>query len=86
VSPNVIDPRRSAPYRVYFWSNENIDAHKGAHVHVTSSDGFAEFWLDPVKVKDPGSYNDVQRARARRTVERFELECLEAWERVHGSR
>ena len=86
VSPNAVDPRRSAPYRVYFWSNENVDAHKGAHVHVESSDGFAEFWLAPVRVKDPGSYNDVQRARARRVVEQFEPECLDSWGRVHGSR
>ena len=23
MSPNAVDPRRSAPYRIYFWSNEN---------------------------------------------------------------
>jgi hypothetical protein len=86
VSPNVVDPRLTAPYRLYFWSNENIDTHKPAHVHVDSSDGFAEFWLAPVRVKDPGSYNDVQRARARRIVEQFEPECLEAWELMHGGR
>jgi hypothetical protein len=55
-------------------------------VHVESGDGFAEFWLAPVRVKNPGSYNDIQRARARRVVERFEPECIEAWERIHGSR
>jgi Domain of unknown function (DUF4160) len=86
VSPNVVDPRLTAPYRLYFWSNENNDTHKPAHVHVDSSDGFAEFWLAPVRVKDPGSYNDFQRARARRTVEQFESECLDAWEFMHGSR
>jgi len=51
VSPNVVDPRLTAPYRLYFWSNENIDTHKPAHVHVDSSDGFAEFWLAPVRVR-----------------------------------
>jgi hypothetical protein len=86
VSPNVVDPRRTAPYRLYFWSNENIDAHKPAHVHVESGAGYAEFWLAPVRVKDPGSYNDLERARARRVVEQLEADCLEAWERVHGSR
>ena len=30
VSPNSVDPRRTAPYRLYFWSNENIDTHKSA--------------------------------------------------------
>jgi hypothetical protein len=86
VSPNSVDPWRTAPYRLYFWSNENIDTHKSAHVHVESGDGFAEFWLAPVRVKNPGSYNGIQRARARRAVERFEPECLEASERIHGSR
>ena len=86
LSPNVVDPRRTAPFRLYFWSNENIDTHKPAHVHVESSDGHAEFWLSPVRVKDPGSYNAPERARALRIVQQFELECLEAWERVHGSR
>jgi hypothetical protein len=86
VSPNAVDPRLTAPYRLYFWSNENVDTHKPAHVHVESSDGFAEFWLAPVRVKHPGSYNALQRARARRIVEQFEPECLDAWELMHGSR
>jgi hypothetical protein len=86
MSPNAVNPRRTAPFRIYFWSNENSDTHKRAHVHVESGDGFAEFWLSPVRVKHAGSYNAVERARARDMVERFELECLEAWERIHGSR
>jgi Domain of unknown function (DUF4160) len=86
VSPNAVDPRRSAPYRIYFWSNENLDTHKPPHVHVQSGDGYAEFWLAPVRVKDRGSYTELDLARARRMVERFEMECLEAWERVHGDR
>lgn len=86
MSPNVVDPRLTAPYRPYFWSNENIDAHERAHVHVESGDGFAEFWLSPVRLKEPGSCNDIQRAGARRLVWQFEPECLEASERVHGSR
>jgi len=86
MSPNAIDPRMTAPYRLYFWSNENLDTHKQAHVHVESGDGHAEFWLGPVRVKNPGSYNDLQRARARRIVERHEGACLEAWRRIHGSR
>jgi len=64
----------------------NIDTHKRAHVRIESGDGFAEFWLSPVRVKEPGSYNDIQRARAGRIVEQFEPECIEAWERVHGGR
>jgi hypothetical protein len=56
------------------------------HVHVQSGDGYAEFLLAPVRVKDRGSYTDLDPARARRMVERFEMECLEAWERVHGDR
>ncbi len=54
--------------------------------HVQSGDGYAEFWLDPVRVKDTGSYTEPGLARAHRVVERFEKECLEAWERVHGDR
>ncbi len=31
MSPNVIDPRQTAPYRLYVWANENLDTHKAAH-------------------------------------------------------
>jgi hypothetical protein len=76
----------TAPYRLFFWSNENTDSRKPPHVHVSSGDGYAEFWLRPVRIKEAGSYNDVQRARARKVVEEFEAQCLEAWERIHGDR
>jgi hypothetical protein len=76
VSPNAVDPRLSAPYRLYFWPDEDDEL---PHVHVESSDGSAEFWLDPVGAKDEGSYNGAQRRKAGRMVERFRNECLEAW-------
>lgn len=47
VSPNAIDPRLSAPYRLYFWANENVDTHKGPHVHVESGDGYPSFGSIP---------------------------------------
>lgn len=84
MSPNAVDPRRTAPFRLYFWSNENLDTDKPAHVHVESSDGWAEFWLGPVRVKHPGSYNARERARALEMVRRFEGECLTAWRDFHG--
>ena len=59
MSPNAIDPRRSSPYRIYFWSNENLDTQKPPHVHVESGDGYAEFWLDPVRPKTRGSYTEL---------------------------
>lgn len=83
--PNAVDPRRSVPFRIYFWSNENLDARKPPHVHVESGDGYAEFRLSPVGVKRRGSYNATELERARRAVERFRVECLAAWERHHGS-
>jgi len=83
MSPNAVDPRLSAPYRLYFWSNENDEP---LHVHAESSDGYAEFWLDPVSVKDEGSYNETQRRKAGRMVEKFQNECLEAWREFNERR
>jgi hypothetical protein len=84
LSPNAVDPRKTAPFRLYFWSNENLDTHKAPHVHVESSDGWAEFWLAPIRVKNPGSYNGRELARAGRVVQRFQAQCLVAWRDFHG--
>lgn len=38
---------RSGPYRFFFYSNEGNEP---IHIHVESGDGYAKFWLGPVRL------------------------------------
>ena len=38
---------RSGPYRFFFYSNEGKEP---MHVHVEAGDGYAKFWLNPVRL------------------------------------
>jgi len=47
---------RFGPYRVYFFAHENQATREPPHVHVRSGNGFASFWLSPVRVRDYQGY------------------------------
>ena len=56
---------REGPFRFYFVSG---DRGEPPHVHIGRDNGFAKFWLDPVKLR-----------RIRGIVERNQTLFLEAW-------
>jgi hypothetical protein len=73
MSPTIF---REKGYRFYFLSNEE----NRIHVHVTSADGEAKFWLEPVLSLafyfgfSPAKLNEIQRL-----VEEHKNEIAKAW-------
>ncbi|MBI4333524.1 MAG: DUF4160 domain-containing protein [Chloroflexi bacterium] len=80
MSPTVF---REKGYRFYFLSNEE----DRIHVHVTSEDGEAKFWLEPVVSLalyfglSSRKVNDIQKL-----VEGHKNEIVEAWQKHFGKR
>jgi len=80
MSPTIF---REKGYRFYFLSNEE----DRIHVHVTSEDGEAKFWLEPIISLaayfglNPTKLNDVQHI-----IEERKDEIIEAWNRHFGKR
>ena len=67
---------RIGPYRFYFYSNEEGEP---PHIHISSSDAEAKFWLEPVEL----AYNYGYRGHELRRIERLVIENLtvlvESW-------
>lgn len=59
---------RFGPYRFYFYANENRQSREAPHIHVRSGDGEAQFWLEPVSLKESWRYTPRELARLRRIV------------------
>ncbi|MBI2860856.1 MAG: DUF4160 domain-containing protein [Chloroflexi bacterium] len=80
MSPTIF---RAKGYRFYFLSNEE----RRIHVHISSEDGEAKFWLEPVvslalsHELSPEKLNEIQRL-----VEEHTDEIIEAWRRHFGKR
>jgi hypothetical protein len=73
VSPTVF---REGPYRFFFFSREE----ERMHVHVTSADGEAKFWLEPtVSLATYEGLDSKQLTRLQRIVERRHHEICKAW-------
>ena len=79
MSPTVFT---EGPYRFYFFSREE----PRMHVHVTSGDGEAKFWLEPiVSLASSQGYSKRQLRDLHRLVERHQNEISSAWEKHFGS-
>ena len=80
MSPTIF---REKGYRFYFLSNEE----RRIHVHVTSEDGEAKFWLEPIVSLavyfglSPRRLHDIQQI-----TEEHKDEIIEAWRRHFGKR
>jgi hypothetical protein len=69
-------------YRFFFFSREE----KRMHVHVSSPEGEAKFWLEP-KIAVAQSYG-LSRKRlnqVRKVVEEYKNEIAKAWKKHFGS-
>jgi len=80
MSPTVF---REKGYRFYFLSNEE----KRVHIHVTSEDGEAKFWIEAIVSLaishglNPRELNGIQKI-----IEEHKNEIIEAWQRHFGKR
>jgi len=80
MSPSIF---REKGYRFYFLSNEE----ERIHIHVTSEEGEAKFWLEPIVSLavshglNPRRLNEIQGI-----VEERKNEIIKAWQRHFGKR
>ena len=80
MSPTIF---REKGYRFYFLSNEE----KRLHIHVTSGDGEAKYWLEPILSLavyfgfSPSKLSEIQKL-----IEEHKDEITEAWRRHFGKR
>ena len=74
MSPTIF---REGPFRFFFFSREE----PRPHVHVSSPDGEAKFWLEP-KIELARNYrlSDRHLARIRRLILAREDEIRDAWD------
>ena len=52
----------SGPYRFFFFSNEGNEP---IHVHVESSDNYAKYWIDPVRLERSIGFNSKELGEIR---------------------
>jgi hypothetical protein len=79
MSPTIF---REKGYRFYFLSNEE----NRIHVHVTSDDGEAKFWLEPmVSLAIYYKLSPVQLNEIQRLVEEKRDDIIKAWQ-IHFSK
>ena len=80
MSPTIF---RAKGYRFYFLSNEE----NRIHVHVTSEDGEAKFWLEPVtSLALYHEFNVEKLNEIQRLVEEHKDEITKAWAEHFGKR
>lgn len=78
MSPTVF---REGPFRFFFFSREEARI----HIHVTSADGEAKFWIEP-RIEPARSHGLDERdlVKLADTIERHEEEIRDAWNRHFG--
>lgn len=72
---------RVGPYRFFFYSNEG---HEPPHIHISSGDGEAKVWLDPVEVAWSAGLNERQMKRVLAIIEENREMMLAAWQEYFG--
>jgi len=75
VGPTVF---REGPFRFFFFSREEARI----HVHVSSAEGEAKFWVEPrLELARSHGLSDRDLARAEKIIENHEQEIRDAWTR-----
>ncbi|MEA2373378.1 MAG: hypothetical protein QOH12_3772 [Solirubrobacteraceae bacterium] len=79
MSPTVF---REGPFRFFFFSREE----PRLHIHVSSADGEAKFWLNPsIELARNHGLADLDVRRAAEAIQRHEEEIRDAWIRHFGN-
>lgn len=69
-------------YRFFFFSHEE----SRKHIHVTSPDGEAKFWIEPlVALADYHGFSERQLRELEKVVKKHVKEIEQNWEKHHGS-
>ncbi len=80
MSPSIF---REKGYRFYFLSNEE----DRIHIHVTSEDGEAKFWLEPIlSLAVYHGLNPKKLSEIQLIIEAHKDEIIKAWHKHFGKR
>lgn len=80
MSPSIF---REKGYRFYFLSNEE----DRIHIHVTSEDGEAKFWLEPIlSLAVHHGLNPKKLGEIQLIIEAHKDEIIKAWQKHFGKR
>lgn len=71
---------RFGPHRFFFYSNENATSGEPPHIHVSTGDAFAVFWLDPVRLRAAKGYTPAELRRVRSIVVARRDDFLRRWD------
>ncbi len=79
MSPTVF---REGPFRFFFFLREE----SRLHIHVSSADGEAKFWLEPtIEVARSHGLTALDLRRATEAIERHEEKIRDAWTSHFGT-
>jgi len=80
MSPSIL---REKGYRFYFLSNEE----DRIHIHLTSEDGEAKFWLEPIlSLAVYHGLNPKKLSEIQLIIEAHKDEIIKAWQKHFGKR
>jgi len=83
VCTSAADPQRRSGHRFYFLSNEE----DRIHIHVTSEDGEAKFWLEPIlSLAVYHGLNPKKLSEIQLIIEAHKDEIIKAWQKHFGKR
>jgi Domain of unknown function (DUF4160) len=74
---------RLGPYRVFFFSNEDLEP---PHVHVQRERSLAKFWLQPIVLAAATGFSGRELRQIERLVAEYQEAWLEAWHEFFVSR
>ena len=72
---------REGPYRFFFGS---FDCVKPPHLHIWGESEQAQFWLDPVMIKENNGFAQHELNEIQGIIDEYQSEFLEIW-REHCS-
>ena len=74
---------REGKYRFFFFSREE----ERMHIHITSGDGEAKFWIEPViALATYTGFSERQILKIQKSIERHRNEIIKAWEKHFKTR
>ena len=71
---------RAGPHRFFFYANERVEP---PHIHVTTEERSAKFWLDPVALARSAGYDGPELRALRTLVETHRETLVRAWHDFH---
>lgn len=72
---------RVGPYRVFFFSNEQLEP---PHVHIQRDTSIGKYWLEPISLASATGFSARELRRLEQLVNENQSSWLEAWHEFFG--